>query len=460
MIEQDRNIVRYGNITATPYEIDYIFWDEDEIKVWVSNSDGDTLLTKGTDYTISGTYVTLTASAVTAYGSYTTLSIQRDLSLVQNTDYLNGTNINADILEANLDKITAMIQQLSERDKRALKTSISEVGSDITLPDVASRINMLMGFGSDGKTIILRSLTQFDLDVLAAASNAALAVSSKESAADSATLAQEWASKFNALDPSSTEPVAYGKYSAMYEAYKADMAKQAAVSAKNDAITYAGAASDARDAAVVAKNKAEKWSEESEDIEVETGKYSAKHWAKKAEAQVATITDDAARAEAARDRAEEWASNSEDVPVVPGYYSARHHALKAAAYANVADQAKADAVTAKDDAVEAKNNAVIAAQTAVGEGIDSITEYESGDQKVISIIQRNGTTKTFSLTQGAKGDKGDKGDTGESGVVAPIASFFTLSVDADGNLWAHHADNEYPPDLEYDSDTGNLYINT
>ena len=442
MIEQDRNIVRYGNITATPYEIDYIFWDEDEIKVWVSNSDGDTLLTKGTDYTISGTYVTLTASAVTAYGSYTTLSIQRDLSLVQNTDYLNGTNINADILEANLDKITAMIQQLSERDKRALKTSISEVGSDITLPDVASRINMLMGFGSDGKTIILRSLTQFDLDVLAA------------------TLAQEWASKFNALDPSSTGTVAYGKYSAMYEAYKADLAKQSAVSAKNDAIAYAGAASDAKDAAVVAKNKAEKWSEESEDIQVETGKYSAKHWAKKAEEQVATITDDAARAEAARDRAEEWASNSEDVPVVPGYYSARHHALKAAAYANVADQAKADAVTAKDDAVEAKNNAVIAAQTAVGEGIDSITEYESGDQKVISIIQRNGTTKTFSLTQGAKGDKGDKGDTGESGVVAPIASFFTLSVDADGNLWAHHADNEYPPDLEYDSDTGNLYINT
>lgn len=53
-----------------------------------------------------------------------------------------------------------------------------------------------------------------------------------------------------------------------------------------------------------------------------------------------------------------------------------------------------------------------------------------------------------------KGDKGDKGDKGESGVTAPTNGFFTLSVDDDGDLWAHYADN--PPPVELDED-GNLY---
>lgn len=53
-----------------------------------------------------------------------------------------------------------------------------------------------------------------------------------------------------------------------------------------------------------------------------------------------------------------------------------------------------------------------------------------------------------------KGDKGDKGDKGESGVTAPGNGFFTLSVDDNGDLWAHYADN--PPPVELDED-GNLY---
>ncbi|WP_269478291.1 collagen-like triple helix repeat-containing protein [Hominibacterium faecale] len=75
---------------------------------------------------------------------------------------------------------------------------------------------------------------------------------------------------------------------------------------------------------------------------------------------------------------------------------------------------------------------------------------------------------------GNKGEKGDKGDTGatgpagitgpqgppgESGVTTPVNSFFTMSVDPDGNLWANHADGG-APDFEYDSATGALYFLT
>lgn len=54
----------------------------------------------------------------------------------------------------------------------------------------------------------------------------------------------------------------------------------------------------------------------------------------------------------------------------------------------------------------------------------------------------------------------NSGPAGESGVTTPVNGFFTLSVDSDGNLWAHSAENGTTPDFEYDSETGNLYFVT
>lgn len=77
--------------------------------------------------------------------------------------------------------------------------------------------------------------------------------------------------------------------------------------------------------------------------------------------------------------------------------------------------------------------------------------------------------------QGIQGEKGDKGDAftyedftpeqlaalkGESGITAPVAGFFTLTVDEDGNLWAHSAEGGTTPEFEYDNETGNLYVIT
>jgi hypothetical protein len=46
---------------------------------------------------------------------------------------------------------------------------------------------------------------------------------------------------------------------------------------------YRSAASDSADAALASENKAEKWADEAVGVEVETGKYSSKHWAEQAE---------------------------------------------------------------------------------------------------------------------------------------------------------------------------------
>ena len=59
--------------------------------------------------------------------------------------------------------------------------------------------------------------------------------------------------------------------------------------------------------------------------------------------------------------------------------------------------------------------------------------------------------------QGIQGPKGEKGDRGDSGVTAPLSGFFSLSVDSDGNLWAHAADGASAPPFSYDATTGELY---
>ena len=59
--------------------------------------------------------------------------------------------------------------------------------------------------------------------------------------------------------------------------------------------------------------------------------------------------------------------------------------------------------------------------------------------------------------QGIQGPKGEKGDRGDSGVTAPLSGFFSLSVDSDGNLWAHAADGASAPPFTYDATTGELY---
>ena len=59
--------------------------------------------------------------------------------------------------------------------------------------------------------------------------------------------------------------------------------------------------------------------------------------------------------------------------------------------------------------------------------------------------------------QGIQGPKGEKGERGDSGVTAPLAGFFSLTVDSDGNLWSHVADGASAPPLSYDAATGELY---
>lgn len=85
-----------------------------------------------------------------------------------------------------------------------------------------------------------------------------------------------------------------------------------------------------------------------------------------------------------------------------------------------------------------------------------------GQQGPIGIKGDKGDTGERGVqgVQGIQGLKGEKGDTGESGITTQISGFFTMSVDSEGNLYAHHSDENNPPEFEYDTETGNLYFIT
>ena len=61
--------------------------------------------------------------------------------------------------------------------------------------------------------------------------------------------------------------------------------------------------------------------------------------------------------------------------------------------------------------------------------------------------------------KGEKGDPGEQGERGDSGITVPVSGFYTLSGDAEGNLWAYYADGDTPPQFETDEE-GNIFAIT
>lgn len=83
------------------------------------------------------------------------------------------------------------------------------------------------------------------------------------------------------------------------------------------------------------------------------------------------------------------------------------------------------------------------------DGKDGVSCTHSWDGTVLNVTSASGTSSADL--------KGEKGDVGESGITSPVAGFFTLSVDAEGDLWVYSEDDNVP-EFEYDSETGYLYV--
>lgn len=311
-----------GNGVTVDFDFDFEIYAESDLRVVLADSDGnETVQTLSSDYTISSSPWTSggTVTMNTAPANGETLVIKSDLPLTQETDYESNDPFPADSHERALDRLVKICQQISEQVSRAI------IAGE-TAGDISFRIP------APGALKFLRWNTDAD-----ALENAALPLIRTGNGAPASSLGID-ADLYLALDSGDI----YGPKSG--GAWGSPVAN------------IKGAA----DAAEAAEAKAEKWAEEAEDVEVETGQYSAKHHALKSAASAsasATSETNAAASESAASasasaastsetnaagsasaastseaKAEKWAEENEDVEVETGKYSAKHYASKAATF--------------------------------------------------------------------------------------------------------------------------------
>lgn len=313
-------------------------------------------LTQDVDFTISGKTITY-PDAVNHQGEK--LTIFRLTPIEQPVDFVDNGNFTLEDIEAMGDRAIMILQEqgtnLNDTVKAQESAEKAERAEGYAEAYASDAEDWAKGTRSDGQT------PQHTSDSAkhyaeSADTSASMATSMRNQSAANALVAEGYAKGTQggeAVDNTSPYYQANAKY------YK----EQAALSAG---------------AAAGSATKASEWSDKAEDSEVETGRYSAKHWAAKASTSAGGAAVSAYNAGQSETKAGKWAEEAEDVEVETGKYSAKHHAIKAAASATVADNAR----------------------------IASISETispDDGGENVITITFKDGTTKTFSVYNGHRG---------------------------------------------------------
>lgn len=150
------NRIQYvGSGTTGPFPIPFYFLENDDLLVVKTKiSDGtETTLVITTDYTVlgaadpAGGSLTLIASLSSDYK----LSIIRDPDMLQGTDYGENDKFPAETHEKALDKLTMLVQRLSDKIKRAIKAPDSESGDQVVpTTNWVARASKLLGFDASG----------------------------------------------------------------------------------------------------------------------------------------------------------------------------------------------------------------------------------------------------------------------------------------------------------------------
>ena len=133
----------------------------------------ETTLVLNTDYTVtgagtSGGNVVLTAGS--KCGSGYTLTILRNMSATQTTDYVDGEAFSAESLETAIDKATIVLQQQKEQIGRAPKLPKTSTITDIALPNPTA--SNYIGWNAAATGLenksgpVITTATQYEIDAL------------------------------------------------------------------------------------------------------------------------------------------------------------------------------------------------------------------------------------------------------------------------------------------------------
>lgn len=139
-----------GNGSTTAFPFSFKFTAANEIEVILTSSAGvDAVKTITTHYTLSSPGDSGTVTMITAPALGEVLTIRRIMPLTQTTDLNAGGGFSAATIEAALDKLAMIGQQLLEKIRRAPKFRDGSTAGEPVLPDAVA--NALLGFDSSGE---------------------------------------------------------------------------------------------------------------------------------------------------------------------------------------------------------------------------------------------------------------------------------------------------------------------
>lgn len=150
--------------TVFPYTFE--IFDDDDIAVDKNGS----LLSKGTDYSVTGVNLDNGGNVTLAIGATAgdILTLYRDMPLERTTDYQQNGDFLADEVNDDFDRLWAAIQQLTTTSTSALRAAIDDPvlnSSNTELADVTSRAGRVLGFDSQGLvTYLAASIASGDLN--------------------------------------------------------------------------------------------------------------------------------------------------------------------------------------------------------------------------------------------------------------------------------------------------------
>lgn len=128
-----------GLTTVFPYTFK-VFAEADLTVVLRDSAGTETTLTLTTHYSVSGVGASGggNVTTVSTYPAGYTLVIKRDIDILQETDYIEGSAFLASSHEDALDKLTMIAQQLDEALDRSIKLPVSSSYTDLAIPDPAA----------------------------------------------------------------------------------------------------------------------------------------------------------------------------------------------------------------------------------------------------------------------------------------------------------------------------------
>lgn len=179
-----------GNGSTTAFATGFQFTINADVDVILTDSAGaETVQTETTHYTLTGAGSPSggTVTMVTAPATGEKLTVIRDMTLDQQTDYTEGGKFPAETHEAIADKSVMIAQQQQEEINRTLRLNASTSGVSTTLPTASAGKALVW---NAGETALQNSTT----DVEALASSESNAAASATASAASATSAASSAS--------------------------------------------------------------------------------------------------------------------------------------------------------------------------------------------------------------------------------------------------------------------------